>query len=409
MKPDKDGSYDNPYVVRRARDLDRMVKNGSVLVEERFGGYFYRPREILMAAADEELLGRRLREEGARPDRKRNRELERRRLGTRVWLLPRRKSLPEAVERLRRTDGDRQPRVGPNHVFGAEVMWGWGGGGAPVAAAPVTLPTAPVTSDGAAVGVVDTGMAEDTPQLHPGLLEHLTDPTGDTDVLDDDADGLLDSGAGHGTFVLGVIHQLDPGLTLDVEPGLGSHGFGDDLSVATAVTELNTGVINLSFGGYTHDDMEPVGLRSALDVAGPNVVFVAAAGNHSRTEPCWPAAFSDVVAVGALDTRTDPAAAAAFTNHGDWVDVCAPGVDIHSTYVEGVWPDGGIEFTGHALWSGTSFAAPQVAAAIARLAIDTGITPREAKDQLLAGLDPFPGALKLGVRYVPPKDLVFRP
>jgi Subtilase family len=409
MKPDKGGSYDNPYAARRARELARMVKNGEVLVEEGYGGYFYRPREILMALADEQLLAPRLREEGARPHRKRNRELERRRLGARVWLLPRRKSLPEAVERLRRPEGDRQPRVGPNHVFGAEVLWGWGGGGAPVAVAPLALPASPVTAEKAAVGVVDTGMAEDTPQLHPGLFDHLTDPTGDTDVLDDDGDGLLDSGAGHGTFVLGVIYQLDPDLTLDVEPGLGSHGFGDDLSVATAISELATGVINLSFGGYTHDNMEPVGLRSALDVASRNTVFVAAAGNHGRSEPCWPAAFSDVVAVAALDTRTDGAVPASFTNHGEWVDVCAPGVDIHSTYVEGTWPDDGIEFSGWARWSGTSFAAPQVAAAIARLALDKGITPHEAKDQLLAGLDPFPDALKLGLRYIPPKDLVFRP
>jgi subtilisin family serine protease len=36
-----------------------------------------------------------------------------------------------------------------------------------------------------------------------------------------------------------------------------------------------------------------------------------------------------------------------------------------------------------ALWSGTSFAAPQVAGAIAKIAIDGGVTPTEAKRRLL--------------------------
>jgi subtilisin family serine protease len=43
-----------------------------------------------------------------------------------------------------------------------------------------------------------------------------------------------------------------------------------------------------------------------------------------------------------------------------------------------------------ALWSGTSFAAPQVAAAIAKIAIDDGVAPSEAKRRLLDGANEVP-------------------
>ncbi|HUF99832.1 MAG TPA: hypothetical protein VMM60_17020, partial [Ilumatobacter sp.] len=58
---------------------------------------------------------------------------------------------------------------------------------------------------------------------------------------------------------------------------------------------------------------------------------------------------------------------AAFTNYGPWVDACAPGVGIVSTFFDlgdQARLDGG-DFDGWAIWSGTSFAAPVVAASIA--------------------------------------------
>ncbi len=241
----------------------------------------------------------------------------------------------------------------------------------------------------------------------------LTDVTGDLDVRDDDNDGLLDSGAGHGTFILGILHRLLPDAALDVEAVLGTHGYGDDASLALGVAGSSAGVRNLSLGCYTHDNMEPPGLLAALNAAGPDVAFVAAAGNHNRTDPFWPAAFPEVVAVAAVDTRYGDPVPAPFTNHGDWVDACAPGVDIHSYYVGGKWPGSGadpdIEFTGWARWDGTSFAAPQVAAAIATIALSDGITPKAAATKLLASLTPVPGHPDLGGLYLPPVDVVFRP
>ncbi|MET0915882.1 MAG: S8 family serine peptidase, partial [Jiangellaceae bacterium] len=43
-----------------------------------------------------------------------------------------------------------------------------------------------------------------------------------------------------------------------------------------------------------------------------------------------------------------------------------------------------------ALWSGTSFAAPQVAGAIAKIAIEDRVTPTEAKRRLLTDASDIP-------------------
>jgi len=71
-----------------------------------------------------------------------------------------------------------------------------------------------------------------------------------------------------------------------------------------------------------------------------------------------------VVSVGAVG----PSGRAWFSNYGGWVDACAPGIDVVSTYFtshkESAAP--GRKFEGWATWSGTSFAAPKVAAAIAQ-------------------------------------------
>jgi subtilisin family serine protease len=67
-----------------------------------------------------------------------------------------------------------------------------------------------------------------------------------------------------------------------------------------------------------------------------------------------------------------------FTNFGGWVDACAPAIDIVSTFflkppnVKLNEPP----FTGWARWSGTSFAAPKVAAVIAQEMYVTGSDPR---------------------------------
>jgi len=128
---------------------------------------------------------------------------------------------------------------------------------------------------------------------------------------------------------------------------------------------------------------------------------VAAAGNNNSQEPFWPAAFKRVVSVGALDTRDGTARLAGFSNHGAWVDVYVPGVRILSTYLEATWklpsdPEPRA-LDGYAYWSGTSFAAPQVAAMTAN-ALPAAGSARQAVLDVLAQATWIPG---LGPALIP--------
>ena len=245
--------------------------------------------------------------------------------------------------------------------------------------------------------VVDTGVfpaiAPSNPAMSPAALAAQTalanvNSGSDSDPWDADTNHVLDPFAGHGTFIAGLIANLAPGANITVERGLTSFGDTDDVLIARTLTERFDvagddppyDIVSMSFGGFCENDDPPIALSRAIasiqaryrtaddlndppDLIKERVVFVASAGNDGSCRPTWPASFENVIAVGALG----PSGPASFTNYGPWVDACAPGVDIVSTFydlTEEAEYDGG-DFDGWATWSGTSFSAPIVAASIA--------------------------------------------
>ncbi|MBB5154591.1 S8 family peptidase [Saccharopolyspora phatthalungensis] len=295
------------------------------------------------------------------------------------------------AERDRCVDLARDAGVGVNHVhFGSPVMYGTPvmfGTGADALAAPV-LPEPPVSQwePSVVVGVLDTGC-----DPHPWFRDR---PWFEAvpEELDADDDAGQDRQAGHGTFVSGVVLQNAPGAMIRPHRVLSSLGFTDDYTVVAGLRALRRsvaargetlGVVVLTAGCHTADDECPPILRDELR-DWVDTVVVAAAGNHALTRPFWPAALPSVVAVAA--TGAD-GAIAEFSNSGPWVDAAALGVDVTSSFVR--MAPGGRRRFGYARWSGTSFAAPQVAAAVAN-ALQQGHDPDEARD--LACRDyPFEG------------------
>ncbi len=253
------------------------------------------------------------------------------------------------------------------------------------------------------VAVLDTGIA--LCGRTDGWLAGLQNPA-NTDPLDEfpTANGKLDFAAGHGTFIAGLYQLADTDLDLRIRRVLDSDGLVGEVDVACALVtcvdeELADGgklVVNLSLGTDTLDDKPPLALQVALDIVreieaerSGDLLLVAAAGNDGLDKPCWPAAFAagddKVVAVAALGKDDAPAD---WSTHGSWVTCSTRGDEVLSTFVTGTEDptiDSNPETFGKdawATWTGTSFAAPQVAARIASIARASGVDLTTARDTL---------------------------
>ncbi|MFQ5859174.1 MAG: S8 family serine peptidase [Anaerolineae bacterium] len=223
------------------------------------------------------------------------------------------------------------------------------------------------TGAGVIVAVLDTGVDLD----HPALVDRLvpgydfvgmdSDPSDAPNGLDDDSDGLVDEGTGHGSHVAGIVALVAPGANIMPVRVLNSDGIGTYYEIAQGIVyaaDHGARVLNLSLTA-PHN---AASLEAALEYAfGRGCVIVAAAGNGGGAGPApYPAAYKRgddlyVIAVGASDRQAQVASFSA--TDPDVVDVYAPGVDIYSTYYDG----------GYAWWSGTSMAAPFVAGEAALL------------------------------------------
>ena len=254
---------------------------------------------------------------------------------------------------------------------------------------------------GARVFVLDTGLA-DRNFLSPALgalldAPHPIRPLRPSDATDrpQGERHYLAPAAGHGTFIAGLISQVAPGCRVSVGRVLDNFGVGDEWAIARRIHALTKGlavrhdearhsILSLSFGAPVLQHPHLLAhVVSGIQALG--VVVLASAGNDAMSRPVFPAALPGVVGVGAFG----PTGPASFTNFGPWVDACAPGVDLVGIFFS--WSDRPehLQFRGWAIWSGTSFACPIVAGAIARLTMtapmvfDHPLTAADATRRLL--------------------------
>lgn len=213
------------------------------------------------------------------------------------------------------------------------------------------------TGQGVTVAVVDSGVD----LMHPDLLDNLL---GEGFSTGDNAIGAQDR-LGHGTFVAGIIAArrantvAGSGLAPDARllPIKISRGYAAGFSAATLAqgidyaTEHGAQIINLSL--YLDQASQTVGdaVQRALDAG---IVVVAAAGNEGG-RVSFPATYPGVIAVAGAGAD---GALLANSNSGPEVAVAAYGGGVTSTTLRGEFGTYG---------TGTSFAAPMVAATAAHL------------------------------------------
>jgi len=260
------------------------------------------------------------------------------------------------------------------------------------------------------IGLADTGVARD----HDELDQRLRAGFGSVDLDPAAVGGLtlvgeyrrsgerVDDEVGHGTGCAGILVArgggvapggagacgLTPVRVLGAALGPDGKRIGvgamDNIDAGMKrLVDLGVKVINMSFGtpesalvaGSPLPHLEIV--RYAL---ARGVILVAASGNSGLAERYFPAAHEGVVAVGAVDRDLQPAA---FSTRGDHVALCAPGKHVHTC-----------DLAGYQLATGTSFAAPFVAAACGLLASRAQrrawpLEGPQARELLVASARPF--------------------
>ncbi len=226
---------------------------------------------------------------------------------------------------------------------------------------------------GAVTAVVDTGIDYD----HPDLMNNMWFNSQEHyNGIDDDGNGFTDDiigwdfenddlnpmdDYGHGTHVAGIIGAEGNNWTgvCGIAPKcrlmavkIGSvYGFWNTSAAGGIIYAVLNGadIINCSWGSYNDYEL----IRDVMDFAVSNdVLIVAAAGNDDTELKHYPAAYPDVISVGAVDDWMHKARwnTERASNFGRWVDVCAPGWSVFSTF----WDDS------YAEKGGTSMAAPFV-------------------------------------------------
>ncbi len=281
------------------------------------------------------------------------------------------------------------------------------------------------TGKGVLIGVIDTGIEENHPDLQKNLWINskedinnngkidpyassieLNGVFGDFDGIDNDGNGFIDdvigydfvdqdlinSGdyttrdgypsdeRGHGTSVTGIIaSEKDNGIgiagiannakvmTLRAFDITGN-GQDDDVAASIIYATLNgVHILNCSFGDVFKSPLVEDAIQFAI---ANNVVVVVSAGNERASFDRYPANIGGVISVSAT---TDQDRSASFSSFGNFISLAAPGVNILTTDRNGRYQ----------AFAGTSASAP-IVSAVAALVLEKNpnLRPNEIKSLL---------------------------
>ena len=290
----------------------------------------------------------------------------------------------------------------------------------------INLPQAwDITTGGAGnviVAVVDTGVLLNHPDLDSKLVagyDFISNATRarDGDGIDANANDPGDlatpgKSSFHGTHVAGTIAAKSDNTLGVAGVSWGARimpirvlgqGGGTDFDIIQGVlfaaglqNDSNTipaqraDIINLSLGGGAFSQTAQNAYTAARNAG---VIIIAAAGNENTSQLSYPASYTGVVSVSAVDMNKNRAP---YSNFGTAIDVAAPGgnmsVDLNNDGIgDGVLSTLGDDSAGpiqssYEFYQGTSMAAPHVAGVAALMkAVHPGLTPAQFDTELVNG------------------------
>jgi hypothetical protein len=287
------------------------------------------------------------------------------------------------------------------------------------------------------VGIIDTGVDLD----HPDLADNLWTNPGEIlgNEIDDDHNGFVDdfygwdfSGNdsqwivedndptdyyGHGTHCAGIVASVR-------DNGMGVSGINTPcrimaikifpLAISSVCSkgiiyaaDMGCEVINMSWGGSFPSKL----IEDALDYSiYKGVLPIAAAGNSGGEDNFYPAAFSQIFAVGASNSDDE---VTCFSTYGEHIDVVAPGEDVLSLRADStdMYADDGEPYVHivdeiYYLCDGTSMASPcAVGVAAYILAASPGIGHERVREIIQESADDIVYPYGGDSLYSPGKDI----
>jgi len=272
------------------------------------------------------------------------------------------------------------------------------------------------------VAVIDTGVflahTDFSGKFVPGYdFISSTSNSNDNDGIDNNPDDPGDnaqvgSSSWHGTHVAGTVAANSnnnsgvAGVSWDAKimplRVLGTQG-GSSFDIAEAIrfaagltNNSNTlpaqiaDVINMSLGGPGFSQTMQNVITQARSAG---VIVIAAAGNDNSSQLFFPASYTGVVSVSALDFQNNRAP---YSNFGSAIDIAAPGGNSRVDLTNDGFGDGvlstlvndatGTRTSAFVFYQGTSMAAPHVAGVAALMkAVYPALTPLDFDNALTAG------------------------
>lgn len=247
------------------------------------------------------------------------------------------------------------------------------------------LPAPPTPPAPVLVAVIDGGFLADHEALEgaygPGYdaidMDGIWEDCGN--LIDEDGDGVVDAGVGHGTAVASLVRLVCPSAIILPVRALNDEGYGTDAAFAAGLdwaVAAGARVVNVSAGRSAGSALFDASLAAAR-AAG--VVVICSAGNGGQGNVWYPARSGTALAISGC--RLDSMPESTSTN-GEAVDLAAPAVQVIAAHPNGR--------TAYAYWSGTSFSSALVSGGLARVACERCLTGPQLLTLLTERLTAWP-------------------